>query len=572
MIWKDFRDMRIEELKKSVIKQFVLFFSFFLVVVVTLLILLNIFGTRALRSSIEDLANNQMLYMTNRLSETIREVEIYGTQYMNDDRIRYYQTRKESTSYLEQLTTRQNIKNQFENQLIASTALESIAVYWIDTEEEIITDSQLRDVYEFAIEKGSGWHFYKQSLYYFLSFPSYLTTPDNNSEYSVILRIRDDYLKEVMDRSATSNKSTSLFMTEDKQVISFKPIENQLINAINIEQQENEGLQNIDYGNHFITISEIPKISAKLISISDIDQFKVSLRTFTIISIVSVIVVSFYGIILIYRFNKDISFQVQVLSVYLNKAINGNYKDRIQHFPNNEFGTLFLNFNEMSSNTEKLISTIEKENDLRKNAEFRQVQAQINPHFLYNNFSYIVSMVRINPSAVEKMAFYLADYYQNITTRTHRTVSVDSEVKMVEAYLQIMSLRKEIKFKIDIDPELRKEEIVPLIFQPLIENAIVHGIEEKQGANQIVLIGKKHEDGWFVEVSDDGFGMDAKEIDVLLSHINDESLDFNKNGVGLWNVNQRLINFYNKESVLHFRKNEWGGLSVSFWIKDVKEE
>lgn len=559
-------------MKNSVIKKFVLFFGVFLVLTLVLLSLLNIKGERALRESLDEIAVNQVLYMKNRLTETIREAEIYGAQYLSEDDIRYYQSRKKSDPYLEQLLAKELIRTRFQDQLIASRAIEGIAVYWPETQEAVNSPIDMPTIYSFAERKEKGWHVIDGSLYFFLGYPYQKNNIVSRSEYIIIVKLSDQYLNEIVDKVSVDEKFSGFFLTDSGEVLSNNLIDEQIIKEVAMKWENGKEIQSFYYQDSTFVMTKIPRLNLSLITYLDTKQSTTPIDTFNLIFSVSLIVITLYGIFLIYKFNKDIYRQVQTLSTYLGKAAQGDYVTRIETIPDNEFGTLFQNFNEMSENTQTLIMTLQKENQLRKNAEMKQMQAQIDPHFLYNNFSYIVSMAHMNADAVEEMALYLAEYYQSITTSTHQTVTVESELKMIDAYLHIMSLRKDITFSIDVTEELKKKEIVPLIFQPLVENAIVHGIEARQGAERIAIRGKEMETEWVIEISDDGFGMDEKRIKEVYTQINAPSPPLEDHGVGLWNVNQRLINIFGEASCLRFTKNNWGGTTVRFSIKNSDEK
>lgn len=553
-------------MKKSVIRNFVIFFSFFLVMILSLLSLLNVRGKRALQETLEETSQNQMLYMKNRLSETIWEAEIYATQYSANEKIRSYPLLKQDASYLEQLLMTEEIRSLFRNQLIASQAIEDFGIYWSSTQEKIASSENLETIWPLIKEKGRGWHFIDQSLYFFLDYPYYVEGKNKQAEYTVVVKLKDRYMREILEKISPKASTSSFYLTEEKKVISYQTIQKTLLKKVEQEAKKGESATIFYNKNELINMMRIPKINTYLISSTDTGEWARHLNNFNWIFLIGLFSVLIYGIFLIYKFNEDIVRQIETLSSSLGKAIRGDYKTRIEMLPENEFGLLFENFNEMTSNTQMLISSLKKENELRKSAEIKQMQAQINPHFLYNNFSYIVSMAHNNPDAVEEMALYLAEYYQAVTDSTHQTVTVESEMKMIDAYLHIMCLRKDIIFSIHVDEELQKKEIVPLIFQPLVENAIEHGIEARQGANQICIKGRKQGEGWNVAILDDGFGLSEERIAQLYKQIHAPVPPELHSGVGLWNVNQRLINMFGVESALKFSVNKWGGTTVQFTL------
>lgn len=169
------------------------------------------------------------------------------------------------------------------------------------------------------------------------------------------------------------------------------------------------------------------------------------------------------------------------------------------------------------------------------------------------------------------MAVHLADYYRYCTKKKAIT-SIGEEVSYAKAYLSIMAMRKSLTYNINVSESLYDTPIIPLILQPVIENAIEHAIEERENAKYLfVKIYKLPDDSVRFEISDDGDGMSEKEIELLLENLHKKNRD-EEESVGLWNVNQRLINYYDSSAGLRFGRSIWGGLLVSFTILPKRTE
>ena len=216
----------------------------------------------------------------------------------------------------------------------------------------------------------------------------------------------------------------------------------------------------------------------------------------------------------------------------------------------------------MTSSIQRLFRTLVKEMQQRDLAEERQFQSQIQPHFLYNSLFYIVS-VADQPQDVRKMTRHLAEYYRYLSKAKDR-VCIQDEVEFARHYLSIQALRKDFQFQISLEDHVGQELILPLLIQPIIENAIEHGIEAKDGAHQINLSVKRENSGIHISVSDDGPGMLLDDLETLYHFINQPH--HQGGSIGLWNVNQRLKNAYGKEAGLHLKINDLGGLTIHFTI------
>ena len=202
-------------------------------------------------------------------------------------------------------------------------------------------------------------------------------------------------------------------------------------------------------------------------------------------------------------------------------------------------------------------------------AELEQLQLQINPHFLYNSLSYIVTVAE-EPDAVRSMAVHLSRYYRYCTQKKMIT-TIKEEVSYARSYLEIMAMRKRIRYSIDMSQDIGELPIIPLILEPLIENAIEHCLEGCESAKQIeIVIGWAPSRAVTFAISDDGEGMTKEQIAALKERISRKERK-EEESVGLWNVNQRLINYYSKSAELGFKRSRWGGLTVYFTIRPERK-
>ena len=244
----------------------------------------------------------------------------------------------------------------------------------------------------------------------------------------------------------------------------------------------------------------------------------------------------------------------------------GNHSTRITENTDNEFYVLFRSFNHMVAEIQDLFVSLKTETELRRSAELKQLQAQINPHFLYNSLFFIMSVAKFSPDAVMRMSKHLAEYYRYLTRLDKHEVTLQEELQFAEHFLIIMTLSKKIEYAIDLPPELTSLPLMPLIIQPVVENAIQHGIEGQQGANRVNIDVKQSEEVILIRVSDDGKGLTPDEIRKLETQLDRDTPPEGTRGVGLWNVNRRLKNTYGERSGLAFSTNDWGGLSVLLMI------
>ncbi|QHW33970.1 sensor histidine kinase [Paenibacillus rhizovicinus] len=233
-----------------------------------------------------------------------------------------------------------------------------------------------------------------------------------------------------------------------------------------------------------------------------------------------------------------------------------------------EIGELTASFNHMVKRIRLLVEEQYQNGKEIKNLELKALQAQINPHFLYNTLEMINwKAIDNNVPEIAVISQSLAKFYKLSLNKGKDIVSIQDEINHIRAYVQIQNLRFDNKIKLDvrIDPELYGCDILKLILQPLVENSIIHGILEARDREEglIVITGRLDMNDIVLTVSDDGVGMPSEQAARLLAsgNANEEA-----QGYGVRNINHRIKLCYGQEYGLAYRSSPGGGTSVDIRI------
>lgn len=212
------------------------------------------------------------------------------------------------------------------------------------------------------------------------------------------------------------------------------------------------------------------------------------------------------------------------------------------------------------------IAEIDRAYQLAKEAEIKALQAQINPHFLFNSMNIIVSLIRTDPDQARKLLTSLSYFLrQNVTGTTTTEVSLEQEFSHVKAYLEIIGARFVDKLTIvyDVDENLLAEMIPPFTLQPIVENAIHHGINDMEKNCMIKVTVQEVDKEIEIKVEDNGKGISSERINLLGSvQIESET----GTGMGLFNVNRRLIMTFGEQAALSITSELNNGTAISFRI------
>ena len=269
---------------------------------------------------------------------------------------------------------------------------------------------------------------------------------------------------------------------------------------------------------------------------------------------------------------RTVTLPILVLKDSVRLVREDNFDVVIQKRSNDEIGDLCDQFNKMVAHIKELMARIYEEQSSRRKYELRALQAQINPHFLYNTLDSMIWLVRMkrNDEATTMIAA-LATFFKSGLNKGRDAILLSQEIINVESYMTIQQFRYNTKlsYAAAIDPNLEDIEVPKLILQPLIENAIYHGIKEKQGQGKIRLTCEQLPDGVRIVVGDDGVGMSEQRLAQLRSRILSGKVS-QKEGYGVTNVYERLGLFFFGKFDLTIDSRENQGTEVTIFIPKEK--
>ncbi|MCA0756508.1 histidine kinase [Paenibacillus sp. N4] len=264
--------------------------------------------------------------------------------------------------------------------------------------------------------------------------------------------------------------------------------------------------------------------------------------------------------------------QIPIVKMIQNvqKMKRGDLSARIEYKAKNEFDFLIQRFNEMAQQIQVLIEDVYAERIRSREATLKQLQSQIHPHFLYNSLFFIINSAEMeDKESVVAMAQNLAEFYRYTTRVENQMVRLREEVDLVGHYLNIQTLRiHRLKYEISVPETMMEERIPRLILQPLVENAIVHGIERSLDGNRITITGEQDADFNRLIVEDNGGGLSDEELEKLHKQLQASMSD--EIGCGTWNVHHRLYYQFGAGSGLTFNRGASGGMrAVLTWRRKV---
>ena len=273
------------------------------------------------------------------------------------------------------------------------------------------------------------------------------------------------------------------------------------------------------------------------------DAISGSVRRLLLEEIPLIIACGFIILFLGLSFSRIFTRKIEELTQNMDQVNHGSREVTVSSDSEDEVGILINSFHNMMDEINRLIDEVYVNKIALKEYELKALQAQINPHFLYNTLSMMNWMaIRSNQMEISKVTLALSTFYRTALSKGEDVVTVENCIQNMQAYLEIQLTMHDNNFTVDwdIDPTIKNEKMPKLLLQPVVENAIEHGIDEKEdGDKKLFLSFRGNGDDVEITVRDNGMGMPQEKAETLVT--------YQAKGYGLKNVNDRIRLLYGEK-------------------------
>ncbi|NLP14577.1 MAG: sensor histidine kinase [Clostridium sp.] len=271
---------------------------------------------------------------------------------------------------------------------------------------------------------------------------------------------------------------------------------------------------------------------------------------------------------LIFLLSRKVYSKLNRLIASMKEVEKGNLNVSIVHSDTDEFGFMYSSFNDMVEKIRNLFEELYTQKLLQKEAQLKLLQAKINPHFIYNifdNMNWLIQLERYDE--LEILVDSVSTYFKRSLNAGKDFISVADTLEQLESYVQIQKIRFKNRFEciFDFDEEIIDMIIPNFILQPLLENAICHGVEPKTEKCLIQVKGIKIKERVFFTIEDDGAGISADTLKKISDFLANDKTD-EDNYFALANINKRIKLYYGEEYGLTIRSTEGVGTKVTVII------
>jgi len=563
------------------------------IVILVFLLLLPVIGIyvysyqtnmNVVEGEIQNSSMGQLSFFLSQVENNIAQLTLHSVTLSKDSGIRQIMQIDKIETYSEKIAVTKNIEERlilfsssspWKNDLSVYTPLSKAAITTYPSikyrmpvlKQDMITRWTYRDKDETHPEDGFTWYTID---------PPAARNDLGSANLMIEVTFSTENIKSMLDQYTDSKQGSPFFYSPDHAPIVSHKSDPQMINrfletmkTVQLGKSAKQEQVQVADENYLISYIPSPSLGWYLVDFSPLEQVLKPINKTRNVFFAVIAILLIMGIAVSSVIYRNVQMPILTLIKNVQKLTRGDYSARLLDKPKNEFYFLFNRFNEMAEQIQELIEHVYAEKIRSREATVKQLQSQINPHFLYNCLFYIVSMSRLgDQEAVEAMSTNLGDYFRYTTRVENQEATVGEELEFVKNYLTIQQLRLQFEYMIDVPDEMRDLVITRLLLQPLVENAIIHGIEPLEDVGRIVIRGKQSGELAYLIIEDDGVGMTETELDELRRTCTQTLTE--EMGCGLWNVHQRLEQIYGGQSGLTLTRSETGGIkAVLAWRKDA---
>ena len=369
------------------------------------------------------------------------------------------------------------------------------------------------------------------------------------------------------------------FILDAKGNIVYHPQQQQLYNELQTENislimdtDEDTVLTGTGNDGKLYSISRSEKTGWTVVDCTNVKELLSKSRQAQSVYVLTAIILVIVALLFSRFMARSITLPIQKLRDSMKKVQEGDFSvSDVVVDSKNEIGSLTKSFDVMTHRIHELMEQNVHEQEEKRKSELKALQSQINPHFLYNTLDSIIWMAEGKKNEeVVLMTASLARLLRQSISNEDEVVPIANEVEYARGYLTIQKMRykDKLEFQIEVDSSILYIPLIKLVLQPIIENAIYHGLKYKESKGLLIVKGFMKDGNAVLQVIDDGVGMDEE----TLAHIYDKhKVNYHSNGVGVYNVQKRLKLYYGEDYGITYTSELGKGTTATITIPGRQE-
>ncbi|MHB1314690.1 MAG: sensor histidine kinase [Christensenellales bacterium] len=388
----------------------------------------------------------------------------------------------------------------------------------------------------------------------------------------IVLQMRQSsLLKQYM--GAVASQQSIFIVSPDGQVISQMDNLKLDYNPKDVFNYQLEGndtfIKKLNGERYLVSVYQIPTTRWRILSVSEMDALLVGFSQISSTYIIAIVACIILSLFLAYSFSSYFIRPVKRLNLQMRHVMQGNLKARVTVSSSDEIGELSLQFNQMVEQLQTLMQRVVEEQEAKRKSDIFFLQSQINPHILYNTLASLRYMIVTGDKEnAETIVLALNRIMKCMLSDTQQLITINMEAAQLNDYLTIAKFGfvTPLETSVDIDPEIGDCKTMKLLLQPIVENAVLHGLKAKQ--DHPVLSVKAYQSGDDIEfaVQDNGSGFDVAELN------NKKKSKKESMHIGIDNVDRRIKLYFGEKYGLKIESEIGKGTTVYIRIPKILEK
>ncbi|MEK0314885.1 sensor histidine kinase [Cohnella sp. 56] len=542
---------------------------------------MNQLGEKSVREELSKSLNSRVDFYLNLLEVEHEQMIGLLQQYVVDKDIQHAAFISNTMTIGEWTETVQRIQDKLQLIKSSNRYIKSVNAHILTLKRTISSDETISDtispeyqaVASVSKLRGVGHYYWNGRLFMAIAYPG-SDLPNMKETYALSIEINEEMMKQSLQNFSDYKNAGAMLVNPENGWI----LDNQADEGLTKELSEylqnrpedsaDEGYAQIYRGNssYFVAYKRSPTFGYYLIAyvpsvelVGAIDKYRLLLWLLSFVSLVFIISYSYW--------------LHQLIRKPLHRMITGFRKveaGKLEPMPlpktQDEFYYLFQRFNMMSDNLKVLIQEVYEQKLRAQTSELKQLQSQINPHFLYNTYFILYRLAKMNDNdSVIRFSQHLGEYFKYITRNASDDVPLDTEIKHSRAYVEIQNIRF-AKSRITVDfgelPAGCGDMRVPrLILQPFIENAYQYGLEPKRRDGRIAVTMAEQDGRLLISVEDNGERLTDADLRLIEAKLEKQGADMEY--TGMLNVHRRLQIRYGVEYGVSVARGDMGGMRAT---------
>jgi len=539
-------------------------------------------GLNIVENEISLSTTTQVNYFLNTFESEVKRIKDLLYKCLFDEDLIFLANASQSMSDFEKTQSLMRLQRRLDIMKNSSLYIDDVFAYIPSIQKVISTINGISNNIDEVIEisnikpdnSDSQLIYFNDELFLIAKYPPINISSKNYPIFVILVKLSNRNLNNLLIFNDREGSGTILLNIQHNYVLSNSKDSDtieQIAKFVSIGNETYEDIiktQKIGYEAYLIVNKKSDFLNMQIVTYTPeklvygrLKSYQMLFVFFSLISFIMILIFAF-------SIRRTIHKPILKLANAFEELQDGNMDISIQHKGKDEFQYLYESFNTTVSKLNDLINQVYKQKILTQHAELKQLQAQINPHFLYNCFFIISRMARLEDyKNIIVFTEHLGNYYQFITHTFLDEIPLLKEVEHAKTYMDIQLMRFSNRIQVEIGdlPDKYKDiKVPPLIIQPIIENAFEHGLKDKEEDGIIHLLFSQQINGISIIIEDNGTNINDDKIIELVNILKDTNKF--SDSTGIVNIHKRIQLKFGENSGISIKRSEIGGLRVEIQI------